>query len=229
MSSAKENAAKAALEFIRPNMKLGLGTGSTAALFVDLLGKKVAQGLNVICVPTSRATQIQSEKLNIPLTTLDEVGFLDLTIDGADEFDRNKDLIKGGGGALLREKIVASASKKMIVIADESKHVDHLGAFPLPVEIIPFGAQSTTQRIKNCLNNQLGREIEVKLRKNVTGEIFTTDEGNYILDCHCEIIKDAKSLHDELNILTGVVENGLFIRIADQILIGSNHKDVEIL
>lgn len=226
MSLAKENAAKAALTYVKSNMKIGLGTGSTAAIFVDLLGEKVAQGLNIIAVPTSKATQKQAEALNIPLTTLEAVGGrLDLTIDGTDEVSPDGHLIKGGGGALLREKIVAAASDKMIVIADVHKKVAHLGQFPLPIEIIPFGAASTLSHVENCLKTHFDHGVDIKLRQAAKGgELFITDEGNYILDASCLMIANPQKLHDALNCLTGVVENGLFMNMASHILIGHDDK-----
>ncbi|MBZ0218259.1 MAG: ribose-5-phosphate isomerase RpiA, partial [Fimbriimonadaceae bacterium] len=148
----KRRAAEKALEYVRPGMHLGLGTGSTAVHFVDLVGEKVRTGLEVLCVPTSNATREQAARLNIPLTDLDDTPTLDLTVDGADEIGPGLALIKGGGGAHLREKIVAAASKEMIVIADQSKHVDCLGAFPLPLEIVPFGARATILAIGHLLH-----------------------------------------------------------------------------
>ena len=146
----KRSAAQKALDYVEDGMRLGLGTGSTAALFVDAVGKRVAEGLNVLCVPTSEATAAQARGLDIPLTTLDETPELDLTVDGADELDGDLVLIKGGGGALLREKIVATSSSRMVVIADASKRVDVLGAFPLPVEVVPFGAEATARSMAGC-------------------------------------------------------------------------------
>lgn len=210
----KRRAAERALALVKPGMKLGLGTGSTAALFVDLLGAKVKEGLAVQCVPTSEATRVQAEKLGIPLATLDELPRLDLTIDGADEIDAELRLIKGGGGALLREKIVASASDRMAVIADFSKSVPVLGRFPLPVEVVRFGLRSTIMHI-TAQAEDVGCRGEIKLRKTARGEPFITDSGNYILDCEFGRIEDPELLADALQIIPGVVEHGLFLGLAD--------------
>ena len=210
----KRQAAEVALSMVEPGMKLGLGTGSTAAAFVDLLGAKVKQGLDVLCVPTSEATRAQAAALGIPLTTLDEEPFLDLTIDGADEIDQELRLIKGGGGALLREKIVATASDRMIVIADATKLVDSLGRFPLPIEVVPFGLGATLSMIE-MLTRDCGVEGELVVRKLASGELFKTDSGNLIVDAHYSAIDDPEMLDEALKMVPGVVENGLFIGIAD--------------
>lgn len=214
----KRAAAAHALTYIETGMKLGLGTGSTAAKFVDLLGAEVKKGLNVLCVPTSEATRIQAAALGIPLTTLDDTPFLDLTIDGADELDGQLRLIKGGGGALLREKIVATASDRMLVIADGTKLVAVLGAFPLPVEVVRFGLTATRNMIE-MLAADIGCEGEIKLRMGRDGQPFVTDSSNYIFDCHFGRIDDAESLDEALKFIPGVVENGLFIGIADAAII----------
>ena len=210
----KRQAALKAIELVEPGMRLGLGTGSTARHFVDLVGAKVKAGLDVICVPTSNATRIQAESLGIRLTTLDETPELDLTVDGADELDDHLQLIKGGGGALLREKIVAMASDRMVVIADLSKRVPRLGAFALPVEVVRFGWRSTEDWVYSCIE-EAGCEGAVRLRVTPTGEPFITDNGNYILDCALGRIDDADMLHDLLKSVPGVVETGLFLGIAD--------------
>ena len=212
-------AAVRALAFVEPGMRLGLGTGSTAARFVDLLGQEVEKGLDVICVPTSEATRRQAEARGIPLTTLDDVPFLDLTIDGADEIDKDLRLIKGGGGALLREKIVATASDRMLVIADESKMVATLGAYPLPVEIVPFGLNATRNMIE-MLASDAGCQGDIRLRAAPDGRAFQTDSGNFIFDCHFGRIEDPESLDEALRFIPGVVENGLFLGIADAAIIG---------
>jgi ribose 5-phosphate isomerase A len=211
-------AAERALQFVEPNMRLGLGTGSTAAKLVELLGQKVREGLHVIAVPTSEATRAQAQALGIPLATLDEQPFLDLTIDGADEIDGELRLIKGGGGALLREKIVASASDRMIVIADRSKRVDTLGAFPLPIEIVKFGATATRNMIE-MLAGDIGCRGTISLRKAADGTPFLTDGGNLILDCAFGRIVDPEGLDDVLKIIPGVVENGLFLGLADAAIV----------
>ncbi len=210
----KTTAAARALAFVEPGMRLGLGTGSTAARFVDLLGQEVQRGLQVVCVPTSEATRRQAEALGISLTTLDDVPFLDLTIDGADEIDKELRLIKGGGGALLREKIVATASDRMVVVADESKLVETLGGFPLPVEVVPFGLTATLNMIE-MLAADAGCEGEIRVRRRQDGSVFQTDCGNYILDCAFARIEDPESLDEALKFIPGVVENGLFLGMAD--------------
>ena len=207
-------AAERAIEFVESGMRLGLGTGSTAARFVDLLGKKVAAGLDVVCVATSQATQAQAEALGIRMATLDEIPFLDLTVDGADEVDGELRLIKGGGGALLREKIVATASGRMVVIADASKKVATLGAFPLPLEVVPFGLSATRNMI-TALAADVGCEGDIKVRVLAGGKPYLTDGGNLILDCHFGRIDEPEELDEALKLIPGVVENGLFIGIAD--------------
>lgn len=211
-------AAERALAFIEPGMRLGLGTGSTAAKLVDLLGVQVQRGLSVICVPTSEATHQQAARLGIPLSTLDETPFLDLTIDGADEIDGELRLIKGGGGALLREKIVAAASDRMLVIADSSKLVSRLGAFPLPIEVVRFGLTATRNMIE-MLAADAGCRGDIKLRLGREGQPFVTDGNNYILDCHFGSIEDPESLDEALKFIPGVVENGLFLGMADAAVI----------
>jgi ribose 5-phosphate isomerase A len=207
-------AAERALEFVKPDMKLGLGTGSTAAKFIELLGRRVAGGLDIVGVPTSEGTRALAERLGVPLTTLDEQPELDLTVDGADEIDRDLNLIKGGGGALLREKIVAMASERMIVIADSAKRVERLGAFPLPVEIVRFGARATL-RMMEIAAQDIGCDGRLTLRKVANGDNFVTDGGNFIVDCAFGPILDAEALGDVLEMIPGVVEHGLFIGIAD--------------
>ncbi|KAB2940816.1 MAG: ribose-5-phosphate isomerase RpiA [Hyphomicrobium sp.] len=214
----KVAAAERALEFVENGMRLGLGTGSTAAKFVDLLGKRVAGGLDVTCVATSHATQAQAEGLGIRMSTLDETPFLDLTVDGADEIDGELRLIKGGGGALLREKIVATASGRMIVIADASKKVETLGAFPLPLEVVPFGLTATRNMI-TALAADVGCEGDLRVRMLPGGKPFLTDGGNLLLDCHFGRIEAPEELDEALKLIPGVVENGLFIGIADLAII----------
>jgi ribose 5-phosphate isomerase A len=209
----KRQAAEGAVEHVVSGMRLGLGTGSTAAHFVDLLGLRVKAGLDVICVPTSEATRRQAEALGIRLTTLDETPRLDLTVDGADELDAELRLVKGGGGALLREKIVASASERMIVIADASKKVARLGKFPLPIEVIPFGLKSTELHIQ-VQAEDAGCLGPVRLRM-ADGRPFVTDSGNFILDCAFGTIPDPELLADALCVIPGIVDHGLFLGIAD--------------
>lgn len=206
----KRIAAAQALEEVRPGMKLGLGTGSTARHFVDLLGAKVAAGLQVICVPTSEATATQARGLNIPLTDLETTPRLDLTVDGADEIGPGLSLIKGGGGALLREKIVAAASDRMVVIADGSKLVDPLGRFPLPVEVNPFGLGATRALVERVMAEQ-GAEGGVTLRTKADGSPFVTDGGHYILDALFGRILSPEALSRALLDIPGVVQHGLFL------------------
>ena len=210
--SWKRAAAERALAFVKPGMKLGLGTGSTARHFVALLGAEVANGLEIVGVPTSEQTQAQARSLGLPLATLDDTPELDLTIDGADEVDPELRLIKGGGGALLREKIVAAASRRMVVIADSSKKVKTLGAFPLPVEIAPFGHAATRRHVER-LGRDLGLGGAVVLRRSGTGP-FVTDGGHYIFDCAFLSIPDAEALARGLSAIPGVVGHGLFLGLA---------------
>lgn len=223
----KRQAAEQALTYVEDGMKLGLGTGSTAAKFVELLGAKVKAGLKVVCVPTSEATRAQAAALGIPLTTLDETPALDLTVDGADEIDEELRLIKGGGGALLREKIVAVASDRVVIIADNSKLVETLGRFPLPLEVVPFGLAATEQLIIK-LAADCGCEGEVRLRKGADGKPFVTDNGNRILDCAFGAIEDPEALDDSLKLVPGLVDTGLFLGIADVGII-AGPKGVEVL
>lgn len=208
----KIKAAEAALSHVEDGMRLGIGTGSTAEEFVRLLAEKVADGLQVQGVPTSERTARLCLDLGVPLKSLDELPELDLTIDGADEVDADLRLIKGGGGALLREKIVAAASSRMIVIADETKVVDTLGAFPLPIEVNPFGLLATRIAVEK-LAVRLGLSGEIKLRQ-AAEDAFTTDGGHHILDASFGRIPDAEALAIQLNSIPGVVEHGLFINIA---------------
>ena len=214
----------AALDYVDDGMCIGLGTGTTAQAFVEVLAGKVAQGLKLLAVPTSEATRREAEKLGIPLSTLDETPALDLTIDGADEVDGRLDLIKGGGGALLREKIVATSSKRMIVIADGSKKVDTLGRFPLPVEIVPFGRKATAMKIERACRLS-GCEGAMTFRVRDGGP-FVTENGNIILDCALGRIADPPKLAAALSSIPGVVEHGLFIGIASLALIATG-SDIE--
>jgi ribose 5-phosphate isomerase A len=214
----KQQAAERAIGLVQDGMVLGLGTGSTAARFVDLVGERVRAGLKVLCVPTSEATRAQAERLGIPLATLDEQPFINLTVDGADEVDEQLRLIKGGGGALLYEKIVATASDRMVVIADASKRVATLGRFPLPVEVVRFGLTATRAMVEG-LAEDVGCTGEVVLRTAANGQPFVTDAGNYILDCSFGVIEDPEALDEALKYVPGVVENGLFLGIADSAII----------
>src|SRR3989454_2332970 len=213
LDAQKRAAAARALEFVRPGMRLGLGSGSTAKHFVELLAERVRTGLDVIGVPTSEATRSDAERLGVPLTNLDETPQLDLTVDGADEIAHDLSLIKGGGGALLREKIVASASARLIVIADESKLVSTLGRFPLPIEVVPFGLGATRRAIE-AASAAAGCPGPALLRRSKDGHAFVTDSGHWILDAAFERIADPKSLAERLDGIAGVVEHGLFIGLA---------------
>lgn len=223
IDKAKFVAARRAVDEVSDGMKLGLGTGSTAAWMVRCLAERIREErLRVVGVPTSRRTAELAASLGVPLQTLDEARWLDLTIDGADEFDGSLNLIKGGGAALLQEKIVATASDRMIVIADAAKEVRQLGAFPLPVEVVPFGWQTTKALIEEALVSLdvLGHEVTMRMN----GERpLVTDEANYILDLHLRRIGNSRQLALVLNQIPGVVENGLFIDICDMVVIG--HAD----
>jgi len=213
IEAQKRAAAARAIDFVRPGMRLGLGTGSTAAHFVELLGDRIRAGLNVVAVPTSEATRAQAGRLGVALTTLDETPELDLTVDGADEIAPDLTLIKGGGGALLREKIVAAASAQMVVIADASKLVAGLGRFPLPVEIVPFGAASTRRAIEAAAA-AAGCPGPVVLRMAKDGHVFVTDGGHWVFDAHLQFIPDPPALAARLAAIPGVMEHGLFIGLA---------------
>jgi ribose 5-phosphate isomerase A len=220
IDTAKFVAAKKAIGYVEDGMKVGLGTGSTAAWMVRCLGELVREeGLDIVGVPTSSRTAELARQQGIKVISLDEAKWLDLTIDGADEFDPELNLIKGGGGALLQEKIVATASDQMIVISDVSKQVDMLGAFPLPVEVIPFGWQTTKALVEETLVSMdvLGQQSTVRMNGDAA---YVTDEGNHIIDLHLQRIGNARQLALVLNQIPGVVENGLFIDICDKVIIG---------
>ncbi len=223
----KTKAGIAALDFVKPGMKLGIGTGSTAEAFIRVLAPKVAEGLDIVGVPTSERTRALCEELGVPLTTLEATPRLDLTIDGADEIDMALNLIKGGGGALLREKIVAAASREMIVIADKSKLVATLGTFPLPIEVNIFGLAATSAMIDQvavaaALNGP------VVPRQDDAGEPFVTDGGHYILDASFGRIPDPEALAVALNCVPGVVEHGLFTGLASRAIVAGDGA-IEIL
>jgi len=224
---AKYVAAKRAVELVEDGMKLGLGTGSTAAWMVRCLADRVkTEGLRIQGVPTSTRTADLARELGLDVVSLDQAGNLDITIDGTDEFDRALNLIKGGGGALLQEKIVASASDRMIVIADFDKQVQHLGKFPLPVEVLGFGLASSREYIAWLLADHglVDRDITMRMQGDAP---FVTDEGNFILDLHLEQIPDAPALAIALNQVPGVVENGLFINICDRVILGASDGRIE--
>jgi ribose 5-phosphate isomerase A len=217
----KEAAARASLKFVHDGNVVGLGTGSTAAYAVRLLAEKVRAGLNIRGIPTSSGTRELAQNLGISLTTFDEVQQIDVTIDGADEFDPQLHLIKGGGGALLREKIVASASRQVIIVTDASKQVPVLGKFPLPVEVIRFAQPLVAKRIA-----ALGSAV--KLRLDVSGNPYVTDEGNHILDCQFGSIPDPPALARTLDAMPGVIDHGLFIDLASIVLLAHGEKVEEI-
>ncbi len=228
IDTAKYVAARRAAEMVEDGMRVGLGTGSTAAWLVRRLGERTQQeGLRFKGVPTSTRTAQLAREVGIEVVSLDQAGWLDLTIDGADEFDGDLNLIKGGGGAHLQEKIVATASDQMVVIADAGKEVETLGAFPLPVEVIPFGWQTTRTLIEEALDTMDVLGTTSALRMN--GEApFVTDEGNHILDLHLQRIGNARQMALVLNQVPGVVENGLFIDICDKVVVGHGDGRVEL-
>lgn len=217
---AKINAAAAAVGFIKEGMVVGLGTGSTAAHFVRLLGRRVAQGLSVRGVPTSEATRRLADECGVPLVEAERVGAIDIAVDGADEVDPELRLIKGGGAALLREKIVAAAANHFMVIVDEGKRVERLGAFPLPVEVTPFGYPLTAAKVYEALKATACAGADVSLRETAPHAPVVTDGGNYVLDCRCDAILDAENLADRLKRIVGVVEHGLFLGMARTLVIG---------
>jgi ribose 5-phosphate isomerase A len=219
--AAKRAAAARALNFVETGMTLGLGTGSTADWMVRLLADRMkSEGLRIIGVPTSTRTAAQASALGIPLSTLDAAGWLDLTIDGADEFDGAMRLIKGGGGALLQEKIVAAASDRMVVITDPSKEVKTLGAFPLPVEVVRFGVETTARLVGRVLADHGLSGARIELRKGQGDSPFVTDEGHHILDLHLGAIGEPERLNADLNVIPGVVETGLFCGLASAVVVG---------
>jgi ribose 5-phosphate isomerase A len=220
IETQKRAAAARALDFVEPGMRLGLGTGSTARHFVELLAERVRAGLRVVAVPTSESTRRDAERLGVPLTSLDETPELDLTVDGADEIAPDLALIKGGGGALLREKIVASASAHMVVIADGSKWVATLGRFPLPIEVVPFGLAATRRAIEAAAA-AAGCPGPALLRKTRDGLPFVSDCGHWILDAALSRIAEPGALADRLARIPGLVEHGLFIGLAQTAILAS--------
>ena len=209
---AKQAAARASLRFVKDGQVVGLGTGSTAKYFIELLGEKVREGLRIRAIASSIRSQEQASSLGIPITNFDECQQIDVTVDGADEVDPQLRLIKGGGGAMLREKIVASATKQFVIIVDASKRVPVLGRFPLPVEVIKFARPLVEKEIA-----ALGARVELRL--NPDGQPYLTDENNYILDCHFGQIRDADALARKLSDMPGLVEHGLFIGMANVVLV----------
>lgn len=216
MISEKQRSAEAACEYVKDGMIVGLGTGSTAEFAVKKIGELVRNGLSIRGIPTSDATKILAESEGIPLIDFSETMFIDLTIDGADEIDANLNMIKGGGAALLREKIVASASREEIIIVSVSKLVQQLGAFPLPVEVIPFGWQVVFNQLESLQGNP-----ELRLKQ---GQPSVTDQGNFIVDCHFRKIENPEQLEQHLNMIPGVVENGLFINLCTRMIMADGEN-----
>lgn len=216
----KELAARAALEYIHDGQVVGLGSGSTSTFAIHLIGERVRQGLKIRGIPTSIASRDLANQLGIPLTTFDEVQEIDVTIDGADEFDPRLNLIKGGGGAMLREKIVASATKQLVIVTDSSKQVELLGKFPLPLEVIGFAEPLVAKKVS-------GLGARVIRRQDSSGNLYLTDEGHHIFDCHFERISDPPTLARILSDMPGIVEHGLFIAMAGVVLMAKDGKVVE--
>lgn len=220
----KQNAAAAAMDFVEEGMTIGLGTGSTAKFFIEMLADEIADGLIVRCIETSLQTRDLARSLGIPLIPFEQVDRIHLTVDGADEVGPGGVLIKGGGAALLREKIIANASDHMVVIADSSKEVPHIGAFPLPVEVTPFGYTITAKKVHDALVASSVERPRIELRKLPgSHDLLVTDGGNYILDCHCGRIPDPAKTAAFLSGVPGVVEHGLFIGIARTVIIGEEN------
>ena len=214
----KKEVGEKAVDFVKEGMVVGLGTGSTVFYTISKLGKLVQQGFSIKGIPTSKQTEILAKDVGIPLVSFHEIDHIDLAIDGADEVNTNLDLIKGGGGALLREKMIAKAAKTFIVVVDTLKNVDILGTFPLPIEVVTFGYEMTMKHIQ-----ELGCRLELR-QKN--GKPFITDNGNYIIDSNFTEIKDPKTLERELNMIPGVVDNGLFIGMADAVITINRHRNI---
>jgi len=227
-ASLKHAAALRALDFVENGMKLGLGTGSTAGAFLEVLALRVQDGLSITGAATSERTAIAARSLGIPIAPLEQLAPLDLAIDGADEADHNLNLIKGGGGALLREKIVASAAKRMIVVMDRSKLVQRLGRFPLPIEVVEFGRDVTASNIKIVLTT-FGYPAATPVLRRFQGAVYRTDSGNVIYDCELGAIPQPDKLGAALKSLVGVVEHGLFTGLASMLIIAQSTKDVTIL
>ncbi len=216
---AKQVAAHKAIEYIKDGMNVGLGTGSTTFWVLQYLAQKIKSGMRITAIATSKETETLASECGIPVTAINAVDHIDIDIDGADEVDTRLNLIKGGGGALLREKIVAFNSNAFIVVADETKMVSTLGKFPLPVETIPFGWKHTAQHLA-----ALGSVVTLRQKET---EIFITDNGNYILDCHFQLIPDPALLQAKINAIPGVAESGLFVEMATRIIVGYNDGKVK--
>lgn len=225
---AKYISAKHALGSIKGGMRVGLGTGSTASWFIVLLAELIRKdGLNILATSTSTQTRILAESLGIKVVSLKEINTIDLTVDGADEFDGQLNLIKGGGGALLQEKIVAAASSRMIVIADDTKRVNILGKFPLPIEIVPFGIETIERNLSKLLTSLGYKKPKGVLRKKVD-EVFLTDEGHYILDYELNKMDKVEDLALNINNLPGVVEHGIFVGLCDEVFVGKSNGAVDV-
>ena len=214
LDQEKKNAASAAVETIKDGMVVGLGSGSTAEFAIRMLGERVTKGLTITGIPTSEGSRIIAQEVGIALTDLTSDPVVDVTIDGTDRFNDNLDLIKGGGGALLREKIVASASKKLVIIAESTKHTNPLSGFPLPIEVIKFGLKTVMHHLES-----LNLQPMLRARKDNSNEPFLTDEGNFIVDLQLETIEDPKTLAEQL-IYPGIVEHGLFLGLASEVYLG---------
>lgn len=221
MMNPKQLAAEKAVEFIEDGMVVGLGTGSTAYWAIHKIAQRIQEGLRIRAVASSRDSEELANKLGIPMVPFSEIEVIDLTIDGADEVDPHLNLIKGGGGALVREKILASNSKRFFVIVDESKRVEHLGQFPLPVEIVPFAANFTINKLK-----ELGCNTRIRMSND---KEYITDNGNIIVDCNFEKIVEPKELNKQINLIPGVVDNGLFTRLVSSLIIGYNDGKVMVI
>ncbi|MCY9667796.1 ribose-5-phosphate isomerase RpiA [Paenibacillus alginolyticus] len=217
----KQLAAEKAVEFIEDGMVVGLGTGSTAYWAIHKIAQRIQEGLRIRAVASSRDSEELANKLGIPMVPFSEIEVIDLTIDGADEVDPHLNLIKGGGGALVREKILASNSKRFFVIVDESKRVEHLGQFPLPVEIVPFAANFTINKLK-----ELGCNTRIRMSND---KEYITDNGNIIVDCNFEKIVEPRELNKQINLIPGVLDNGLFTRMVSSLIIGYNDGKVKII
>ncbi len=221
MMNPKQLAAEKAVEFIEDGMVVGLGTGSTAYWAIQKIAQRIQEGLRIRAVASSKDSEDLANKLGIPIVPFSEVDVIDLTIDGADEVDTHLNLIKGGGGALVREKILASNSKRFFVIVDESKRVEHLGEFPLPVEIVPFAVNLTINKLK-----ELGCSTRIRMSND---KEYISDNGNIIVDCNFEKIVEPTELNKQINLIPGVVDNGLFTRMVSSLIIGYNDGKVMII
>lgn len=219
--NAKQAAAEKAITFVQSGMVVGLGTGSTAYWAIEGIGRRIQEeGLEIRSIATSKRSEDQAKSLGIPLVSFSAIDVIDITIDGADETDGDLNLIKGGGGALLREKIVASNSRQLVIVVDESKLVKYLGKFPLPVEVVVFGWEKTIQKLKD-----LGCSPNLRMDKD---HPYLTDNNNYIIDCSFGKIEHPSDLHQQINSITGVVENGLFIRLATKLVVGNEQGNARV-